>query len=211
MAIFPKPESKEVISQAIRELPLLQGKSSLIEEAANEIYWAAILAPRKSNKEQDKELRRSVAGARGEIKSLIESIDQFLGCQSNLGSVAVRAIDRETTPDIYANDIGYVYVHNTRLFMGALRDKARDALSELPSGSKPKGRPHKNGQAENVTDTAGQWYEKLTGKKVTRIYDDYSGAHGSPFSGFLDEIFTALDIHASSDSLTHIIHDGQAV
>lgn len=208
MTIFPQPESKASkakkagILRAIQELSLLPEKTHLIEKATNEIFWAAMLAPKKSKKERDNDNRRSVAGAGCEIKDYIEAIENFLGCTSNLSSVAVRSIDRQTTPDIYVDDIGYVYVSNASSCMGALLDKARYALSEFPDLEKPKGRPHKNGAAENVTDVAGRWYEELTGQEVTRINDAYTNVQGSPFSKFLDELFTALDMKDSSDSLT---------
>jgi len=194
MAVFPDQESKRLISTAIQKLPLLPNKIDLVEKATSDLAWAAVTIRGKSEKESENDFKRAAADARNEIQKLIGSIDRFIRCANSLGQVAVRSIDREVTPEVFAEDIGYVYVSNARLSMSALRDKAYDALSGLPEVKKPRGAGHKNGPAEHVTEVAGKWYENLTGKRVARTHNAYTGKTSSHFTNFLDEIFTALNI-----------------
>jgi len=193
---------KSDILAVILKLPLLPENSHLAERAANEIVFAVNLAVTPTKDQYLKSQQTSRFKARNQIVKAISSMETLTNSLASLGSIAVKAIDRQADHEIISDDIGYVHVRTLRMGVGALRLKALDALEELEDVKPPRGRPHKSGPAESVSQVAFKWYEKLTAEQVTRHNDAYGAKINSPFERFLADILSALELDGSHESLT---------
>jgi hypothetical protein len=195
-------ERKSDILAAISKLTLLPEKSHLTEHAANEIGFSVHLSVTPTKDQHLKSQLTSQVKARNQIEEAISSMETLIDSLASLGSVAVKAIDRQADHDVIADDIGYVSVRSLRMGVAALRLKAQDALEDFDGVKTPRGRPHKSSSVESVTEVAFRWYEELTGERVTRHNDPYGGKINGPFERFLGNIFSALELDGSQESLT---------
>jgi hypothetical protein len=201
---------KSDILSAVLKLPLLPQKSHEAETAANEIGFAVHLVVTPTENQYQKSQLTSRFKARNQIEEAISSMETLITSLEALGSVAVKAIDRQADHDVIADDIGYVYVRSLRMGVDALRLKARDALEDFEGVKAPRGRPHKSSPVESVAEVAFKWYEELTGERVTRHNDPYGGKTDGPFERFLGDIFSALELGGSQESLTRRIMEKKA-
>ncbi|MBL6864050.1 MAG: hypothetical protein ISQ90_04610 [Rhodospirillales bacterium] len=195
-------ESGPSILLALERLPVLPEMTDMLDEATKEIGWAAISADTVPQEERKKQISRAEAEAKKQIEKALKSMKALIYDLEGLGNRATKKIDRQADHDPYVENIGYTYVYTVKTRIGALQQKAKDALDELREVKAPGGRPNKFGPAWSVTHLSKEWYEKLTGKPITRQNDAYGRAVESQFESFLREVFLAIGLDDSVESLT---------